>query len=194
MIILIINNFIKIFHMVEVDHATSPSVFLGGLRVYIYNLVYYAVIIIMYKYRIKCSMFNRRRGRVGKGMGDLDHVWSYGVREVVTSIPDRGNIVGWVFHPNRWLARFSLIWKCLSFQMRNLFRTLSSWGSCNYRPSATLLYEVASHVKQLPFQPLLLLMFNISFISHLLCIFHDNILSILEPLDGVILGVVHQAL
>ena len=31
------------------------------------------------------------------------------------------------------------------------FRTLSSWGSGNYRPSAPLLYEVASHVKQLPF-------------------------------------------
>ena len=29
----------------------------------------------------------------------------------------------------------------------NLFRTLSSWGSGNYRPSAPLLYEVASHVK-----------------------------------------------
>ena len=32
----------------------------------------------------------------------------------------------------------------------NLFRTLSSWGSSrpNYRPSAPLLYEVASHVKK----------------------------------------------
>ena len=39
-----------------------------------------------------------------------------------------------------------------------LFRTLSSWGSGNYRPSAPLLYEVASHVKQLPFRPLLLLL------------------------------------
>ena len=39
--------------------------------------------------------------------------------------------------------------------MLNLFRTLSSWGSGNYRPSAPLLYEVASHVKQLPFRPLL---------------------------------------
>ena len=34
------------------------------------------------------------RGRVGKGVGHLDHVRSYGVREVVSSIPDRGNIVG----------------------------------------------------------------------------------------------------
>ena len=98
-----------------------------------------------------------RRGRVGKGVGHLDHVWSYGVRKVVSSIPDRGNIVGWVFHPTRWLARFSLIWKCLSFQILNLFRTFSSWGSGNYRPSPPL-YEVASHVKQLPFRPLLLLL------------------------------------
>ena len=36
--------------------------------------------------------------------------------------------------------------------------SLSSWGSINYRPSAPLLYEVASHVKQLPFRPLLLLL------------------------------------
>ena len=50
---------------------------------------------------------NRLRGRVVKGVGHLDHVWSYGVREVVSSIPDRGNIVGWVFHPTRWLVRFS---------------------------------------------------------------------------------------
>ena len=34
------------------------------------------------------------RGRVDKGVGHLDHVRSYGVREVVSSIPDRGNIVG----------------------------------------------------------------------------------------------------
>ena len=33
----------------------------------------------------------------------------------------------------------------------------SPWGSVNYRPSAPLLYEVASHVKQLPFRPFLLL-------------------------------------
>ena len=92
-------------------------------------------------------------GRVGKGVGHLAHVWSYGVWEVVSSNSDRGNIVGLVFHPTRWLARFSLIWKCLSFQILNLFRTLSSRGSDNYKPSAPLLYEVASHVKQLPFRP-----------------------------------------
>ncbi len=33
---------------------------------------------------------------------------------------------------------------------------MSSWGSSNYRPSAPLLYEVAGHVKHLPFRPLLL--------------------------------------
>ena len=86
-------------------------------------------------------------GRVSTGVGHLAHVWSYGVRKVVSSNPDRGNIVGWVFHLTRWLARFSLIWICLSFQILNLLRTLSSWWSGNYRPSAPLLYEVASHVK-----------------------------------------------
>ena len=55
------------------------------------------------------QQINRRRGRVVKGVGHLDHVWSYGVREVVSSIPDRGNIVGSVFHLTRWLVRFSLI-------------------------------------------------------------------------------------
>ena len=80
---------------------------------------------------------------------------SYGVREVGSSIPDRGNIVGWVFHPTRWLARITLIWKCLSFQILNIFITLSSWWRGNYRPSAPLLYEVANHVKQLPLRPLL---------------------------------------
>ena len=44
---------------------------------------------------------HRLRGRVVKGVGHLDHVWSYGVREVVSSIPDRSNIVGWVFHPDQ---------------------------------------------------------------------------------------------
>ena len=50
--------------------------------------------------------------------------------------------------------------KCTSFDewqhMTYLFRTLSSWGSSNCRPSAPFLYEVASHVKRkLPFRPLL---------------------------------------
>ena len=44
---------------------------------------------------------NRLRGRVVKGVEHLDHIRSYGVREVVSSIPDRGNIVGWVFHPTQ---------------------------------------------------------------------------------------------
>ena len=56
-----------------------------------------------YKYETGKSCL---RGRVVKGVGHLDHVWSYGVREVVSSIPDRGNIVGCVFHPTRWLVRF----------------------------------------------------------------------------------------
>ena len=85
-----------------------------------------------------------------RGVGHLDHVRSYGVREVVSSIPDRGNIVGicrmsFSSDPGDWYG--FLIWTCLSFQILNLFRTLSSWGSGNYRPSAPILYEVASHVK-----------------------------------------------
>ena len=39
--------------------------------------------------------------RVVKDMGHLDHVSSYGVREVVSSIPKRGNIVGCIFHPDQ---------------------------------------------------------------------------------------------
>ena len=49
----------------------------------------------------------------------------------------------------------------VSFKILNSFRTLSSWGNGNYRPSAPLLYEVASHVKQLPFRPLLLLLLHL---------------------------------
>ena len=67
----------------------------------------------IYRGCINCTLrqfiglrLDRRRGRVVKGLGHLDHVWSYGVREVVSSIPDRGNIAGWVFHPTRWLVRF----------------------------------------------------------------------------------------
>ena len=44
------------------------------------------------------------------GRRTLWSCWHYGVRKVVSSIPGRGNIVGWVFHPTRWLERFSLIW------------------------------------------------------------------------------------
>ena len=78
------------------------------------------------------------------------------VREVVSSIPDRGNLVGYVFFIRpRWLVRFSSSKHAFPSKFWN-YLTLSSWGSGNYRPSAPLLYEVASHVKQLPFRPLLL--------------------------------------
>ena len=63
--------------------------------------------------------------------------------------------------PGDWYG--FLIWICISFPILNVFRTLSSWGSGNYRSSAPLLCEVASHVKQLPFRSLvllLLLLFN----------------------------------
>ena len=47
---IIFNNLIRIFSLVEVTTATSLSGVLEGLRVYIYNvLYYYAVIIIMYQ-------------------------------------------------------------------------------------------------------------------------------------------------
>ena len=54
------------------------------------------------------------------------------------------------------------------FKILNLFRTLSSWGSSNYRPSAPFLYGVASHVKKLPFRPLLLLYVVSADSNHLL--------------------------
>ena len=40
------------------------------------------------------NRLNRLRGRVVKAVGHPDHIRNYGVREVVSSIPDRGNIVG----------------------------------------------------------------------------------------------------
>ena len=87
-----------------------------------------------------------------KGVGHLDHVWSYGVWEVVSSIPDHANIVGWVFHPTRWLVRFSHL-NMPSFKMFNLFRTLSAWGISNYRPAFPL--SGSQPRKKLPFRPLL---------------------------------------
>ena len=99
---------------------------------------------------------NRLRGRVVKGVGHLDHVWSYGVREVLSSIPDRGNIVGWVFHPDQETGKVfssehafpSKFWIYLEHCHR---------GEAVYRPSAPFLYEVAMQPrKKLPFRPLLL--------------------------------------
>ena len=54
-----------------------------------------------------------------------------------------------VFHPDQVTGKvFSSEHAFPSFKILNLFRTLSSWGSSNYRPSAPFLYEVASHVKK----------------------------------------------
>ena len=50
----------------------------------------------------------------------------------------------------------AFVFVCIVF----LFGTLSPWGSSNYRPSAPFLYEVASHVKKVPFRPLLLVLFT----------------------------------
>ena len=75
----------------------------------------------------------------GKIDNDFDQVTTPDcyVREVVSSSPDRGTIVGRVFSPTRQLVRFSH----LPFKILNLFGILSPWGSSNYRPSAPFLYE-----------------------------------------------------
>ena len=44
-----VSGFTFIILYMEVAPTTSPSGFLRGVRVYIYNIVYYAVIIIMYQ-------------------------------------------------------------------------------------------------------------------------------------------------
>ena len=59
----------------------------------IHLLVVVIISYIQYPF-ISCGYHIRLRGRVVKGVGHLDHVRSYGVQEVVSSIPDRGNIVG----------------------------------------------------------------------------------------------------
>ena len=70
----------------------------------------------------------------------------------------------------------------MPFQILNLFRTLSSWGRGNYRPSAPLLYEVASHVKQqychsghyyLSVAYLFCSVYFFFPIIHLLCFYHN---------------------
>ena len=102
----------------------------------------------------------RLRGRVAKSVGYLDHVWSYGVREVVSSIPDRGNIVGWVFHPDQVTGKVFSSEHAFPSKFWIYLEHCPRVGSSNYRPSAPFLYEVASHVKKLPFRPLLLIRSN----------------------------------
>ena len=127
-----------------VGPTTSTNCYLGlGLLQATYLLSYLGLLLSILHDRRHWPQWSDQR--VVKGVGHLDHVWSYGVREVVSSIPDRGNIVGWVFHPDQVTGKGFLIWTCLSFKILNLFRTLSSWGSSNYRPSAPFLYDVASH-------------------------------------------------
>ena len=50
---------------------------------------------------------NRLHGRVVKGVGHLLATMKLCRREVMSSIPDRGTIVGRVFNPTRQLVRFS---------------------------------------------------------------------------------------
>ena len=69
------------------------------------------------------------------------------------------------FSPRVSHKRTPLVWKLAIYLngIKDVFLNpvtylpLSSWGSGNYRQSAPFLYEVASHGKQLPFRPLLLL-------------------------------------
>ena len=95
------------------------------------------------------------RGRVSKGVGTpcpcLKPQCAVG-REFDPG-PGQYSRMSFSSDPCDWYG--VLICTCLSFQILNLLRTLSSWGSGNYRPYAPFLYEVASHVKQLPFGPLL---------------------------------------
>ena len=70
-------------------------------------------------------------------------------REVVSSIPVRGTIVGWVSSPTRQLVRFSHL-NVPFFQNSEFIWNIVPVGS-NYRPSAPFLYEVASHVKNCHF-------------------------------------------
>ena len=94
---------------------------------------------------IQLIIYNR--GRVVKGVGHLDHVWSYGVREVVSSIPDRGNIVGWVFHPTQVTGTVSSSEHAFPSKFWIYLEHCPRGEAVIYRPSAPLLYEVASHVK-----------------------------------------------
>ena len=97
------------------------------------------------------------RGRVVKGVRHLDHVWSYGLREVVSSIPDRGNIVGWVFHHDQVTGKVfssehafpSKFWIYLEHCPRGeaVITGHLRLSSMRYQPR-----------KKLPFRPLLLLL------------------------------------
>ena len=111
------------------------------------------------------SRWKANRGRVVKGVGHLDPCLKLrcaGGREF-NQRPGQYSRMSFSF--DQVTVKVFLIWTCLSFKILNLFRTLSSWGSSNYRPSAPFLYEVASHVKKLPFRPLLLI--------HVMCLSQD---------------------
>ena len=59
---------------------------------------------------------------------------AYGVREVVSSISDQGNIVGWVFHPDQVAGKgFSSEHAFPSKFWIYLEHSLSSWGGSNER-------------------------------------------------------------
>ena len=77
--------------MIYSNFHTLPTVCTSMLnadgQLYVYILCVFLLI-------MPVNTIYRLRGRVVKGVGHLDHARSNGVREVVSSIPDRGNIVG----------------------------------------------------------------------------------------------------
>ena len=55
-----------------------------------------------------------------------------------------------------------------------LFRTLSSWGSNNYRPSTPFLYEVASHVKTAIPAIIIIIIYLLLFVLLLLLLYESE--------------------
>ena len=68
----------------------------------------------------------------------------------MSSIPDRGTIVGRVFSPTRQLVRFPHH-HVPFFQNSEFIWNIVPWGSSKYGPSGPFLYEVTSYVKNCHF-------------------------------------------
>ena len=78
--------------------------------------------------------------------------YSHSVQEIQGSNPSSGTMVGGIFHPARQLARFS---QPIMPYILNIFRISLREEAINYRPYASPSFEIASHVKKLPFWLLL---------------------------------------
>ena len=70
-----------------------------------------------------------------------------GVREVVGSTPNRGNILG-VFHPARLPGKAFSVNISLNFKFSIYMELQSPWGSIKLQTICASLIEVASHVKK----------------------------------------------